>query len=186
MERNIMWSPWNKPGLEHLRLYMKEQEVVADSMIIGVSERIAFRLHYTIVCDANWRVKELDLKLLSDNGKSIKIQSDGQGHWFTSAGDPISSLEGCIDVDISATPFTNTLPIRRLGLRPGQPADLLVVYVLIPEMELTPDKQRYTCLESNVNGGLFRYESMESDFKAELPIDTDGLVIDYPGLFKRV
>jgi len=48
------------------------------------------------------------------------------------------------------------------------------------------DKQRYTCLELNAHGGLYKYESMESDFEAELPIDSDGLVIDYPGLFKSI
>jgi hypothetical protein len=145
-----------------------------------------FRLHYEITCDSNWNVKELHLMLLSGNRKSVKLQSDGKGHWATQTGDPFSSLDGCIDVDISATPFTNTLPIRRLELRPGQSAELLVAYVLIPEMEVSADRQRYTCLELNANGGLYKYESMESDFKAELPTDNDGLVIDYPGLFKSL
>jgi hypothetical protein len=145
-----------------------------------------FRLRYEITCDANWNVKELDLALLSGNRKSIKIQADGQGHWSTYNGGPIPSLHGCIDVDISATPFTNTLPIRRLKLQPGQSAELLVAYVLIPHMDLMPARQRYTCLELNNSGGLYKYESLESDFSAELPVDNDGLVIDYPGLFKSI
>ena len=186
MEHNIMWTPWSEPGLEHLHLMQQDGNILADSIIVGVSNRMLFRLHYEITCDSNWKVKELDLMLLSGNSKSIKIQSDGQGHWFTNTGDPVSSLEGCIDVDISATPFTNTLPIRRLELRPGQSAELLVAYVLIPEMELMPDRQRYTSLESSTHRPLYRYESLESDFSAELPVDSDGLVIDYPGLFKRV
>lgn len=186
MEHNIMWSPWSESGLEHVRLLLKDQEIVADSVIIGVHNHIPFSLQYNIVCDSNWRVRELFLKLLSDNGKSINIQSDGQGHWTTITGIPISSLEGCIDIDISATPLTNTLPIRRLGINPGQSAELLVAYVSIPEMELTSDRQRYTCLESHAHGALYRYESLESDFSAVLPVDSDGLVIDYPGLFKRV
>jgi hypothetical protein len=145
-----------------------------------------FRLHYEITCDTNWNVKELGLTLLSGNRKSIKIQTDGQGHWSTHTGDPVPSLDGCIDIDISATPFTNTLPIRRLELRPGQSAELLVAYVLIPEMELRTDRQRYTCLELNAGGGLYKYEGLESHFSAELPVDRDGLVIDYPGLFKSI
>ena len=145
-----------------------------------------FRLHYEITCDSNWNVKKLDLVLLSGSQKSLQIRADGQGHWSTHTGEPIPSLDGCIDVDISATPFTNTLPIRRLELRPGQSAELLVAYVLIPEIELMTDKQRYTCFELNTHGGLYKYESMESDFEADLPIDSDGLVIDYPGLFKSI
>lgn len=186
MERNIMWTPWSEPGLEHLRLLQQNETILADSIIVGVSNRMSFRLHYEITCDANWNVTALGLTLLSNNRKSIKMQADGQGLWYTHAGDPVPSLEGCIDVDISATPFTNTLPIRRLALKPGQEAELLVAYVLIPEMELMTDRQRYTSLETHADGALYRYESLESDFSAELPVDSDGLVIDYPGLFKSV
>ncbi len=186
MERNIMWTPWSEPGLEHLHLLQQEGNVLADSIIVGVSNRMPFRLHYEITCDSHWNVKELGLTLLSGNRESIKTQTDGQGHWSTYTGDPVPSLEGCIDVDISATPFTNTLPIRRLELRPGQSAELLVAYVAIPEMELEPMSQRYTCLALNTHERLYRYESVVSGFSAELPVDSDGLVIDYPGLFKRV
>ena len=186
MERNIMWTPWSDPGLEHLHLQQQDGNILADSIIVGISNRMPFRLHYEITCDSNWSVKKLGLTLLSGNRKSLTIQADGQGHWYTHTGDPLLSLEGCIDVDISATPFTNTLPIRRLELRPGQSAELLVAYILIPEMELLTDRQRYTSLESYAHGALYRYESLESNFIAELPVDSDGLVIDYPSLFRSV
>ena len=186
MERNIMWTPWSEPGLEHLHLLQQDGNILADSIIVGVSNRLPFRLHYEITCDSNWKVKELGLTILSSSGKSIKIQADGQGHWSTNTGDPVPSLEGCIDVDISATPFTNTLPIRRLALSPGQSAELLVAYASIPEIELKPERQRYTCLEWNTDRGLYKYEGLESGFSTELPVDSEGLVIDYPGLFKRV
>jgi len=81
------------------------------------------------------------------------------------------------------TPFTNTLPIRRLDLAEGQTADIRVVYVLLPELTITIDPQRYTCLR---RGGRYRYESLDSDFVREIDIDTDGLVVTYPGLFRRV
>ena len=181
-----MWTPWSEPGLEHLHLLQQDGNILADSIIVGVSNRMPFRIRYEITCNSNWKVKELGLTLLSGNRESIKIQTDGQGHWSTHTGDPVPSLEGCIDVDISATPFTNTLPIRRLALSPGQSAELLVAYASIPEIELKPERQRYTCLEWNTDGGLYKYEGLESGFITELPADSEGLVIDYPGLFKRV
>src|SRR5215469_6456992 len=186
MEQHILWSPWSEPGIEHLRLLQHDDTILADSIIVGVRNRIPFRLHYEITCDAHWNVKQLDLGLLSSNSKSVKIQTDGKGHWTTYTGDPIPLLDGCIDVDISATPFTNTLPIRRLALRPGQSAELLVAYVLVPEMELMTARQRYTCLKVTNSGGLYKYENMDSDFSAELPVDSNGFVFDYPGLFKSI
>ena len=94
-------------------------------------------------------------------------------------------LEGCIDVDISATPFTNTLPIRRLELEPGQSEELTVTYVRVPELLVGPERQRYGCLEAQTDGGLYRLEALPSGFTAELPVGAEGLVIDYPGLFRR-
>lgn len=181
-----MWTPWSEPGIEHLCLLQHDETILADSIIVRVSNRMPFRLHYEIACDLQWNVKKLDVALLGDDTRNIKIQSDGKGHWSTHAGDPIPLLDGCIDVDISATPFTNTLPIRRLGLRPGQSATLLVAYVSIPEMHLMTMRQRYTCLEVTSSWGLYKYENVDSDFSAELRVDSDGVVIDYPGLFKSV
>jgi hypothetical protein len=31
-----------------------------------------------------------------------------------------------------------------------------------------------------------RYESLESKFKADITFDSDGLVVDYPGIGRRV
>jgi hypothetical protein len=85
-----------------------------------------------------------------------------------------------------ATPFTNTLPIRRLTWQPGDSAELNMVYVKLPTLEVVPTPQQYTCLESGPDGGLYRYESVTSGYTNELPVDAEGLVIDYPGIWRRV
>ena len=92
-------------------------------------------------------------------------------------------LDGAIDVDISATPFTNTLPIRRLQLAPGDSAEIRTAYIHLPDLEIVRDPQRYTCLEPLRR---YRYESLDSDFVREIEVDADGLVVTYPGLFKRL
>ena len=45
------------------------------------------------------------------------------------------------------------------------------------------DPQRYTCLKP---GQQYRYKSLDSDFVRDIDVDSDGLVVTYPGLFKRV
>jgi hypothetical protein len=86
-------------------------------------------------------------------------------------------------VDIQATPLTNTLPIRRLALQAGESTDIRLCYIEVPSLTVSPATQRYTALET---GRLYRFESLESDFTADLPVDEDGFVLDYPGLFKRL
>jgi uncharacterized protein len=189
MERNIMWSPWSGPGLEHLHLLQNDEQVVADGLIIGVEEQVPFRVRYEILCDSQWRLRTVHVSLLSSPFQALHLSTDGMGSWITSTGEAISSLDGCQYVDISATPFTNTLPIRRIALKPGESSTLAMAYITVPQLQVTAVEQRYTCLEITPGGGRYRYESIvngRSGFTAELPVDVDGLVLDYPQLFRRV
>jgi hypothetical protein len=90
-------------------------------------------------------------------------------------------VDGCIDPDISMTPFTNTLAIRRLGLKAGEAADIKVAYVLVPELSLRAAAQRYTRLAER----LWRFDGLDIDFTADLMVDEGGFVVEYPGLFRR-
>ena len=186
MEREVVWASWDGTTLEHLRLIADETGVVADGLVLGVEAGRPFRARYRVRCDTGWRVREVAVDPLRPDVPGLALRADGEGHWTTDAGEALSALDGCLDVDIRATPFTNTLPIRRLGLGAGQAREIAVVYVAVPGMEVTPVPQRYTCLEGRPNGGRYRYEGLSTGFAAELPVDPDGLVVDYPGVFRRV
>jgi uncharacterized protein len=185
VEREVMWAPWEGPGLEHLRLVTSGSGVVANGLVIGLEAGRPFRIGYEVRCDGRWRVREVRVAAPDSERPVIKLLTDGEGHWKRGGGEPVPELDGCIDVDISATPFTNTLPIRRLGLEPGESEELTVTYIRVPELLVGPERQRYGCLEAQTDGVLYRFEALPSGFTAELPVDTEGLVIDYPGLFRR-
>ena len=187
MEHNIVWSHLYQPGMEHLRLTQHADDVLADGLIIAVVDDVPARVNYHIRCDASWRVRELRVALMDQDSSNaqLHVHADGQGHWTTASGDPLPDLDGCIDVDISVTPFTNTLPIRRLSLLPGNPQEIVVAYIKIPDLTLQPFKQRYTCLNVQAQSGTYRYDSVVSGFTADLTVDNEGLVIDYPGIFQR-
>ena len=184
--REVMWSAWNAPGLEHLRLAMHEDGVVADGMVLGVREGLPFRVAYELRCDVGWRVRAVRVGDPGPELPGVEYFSDGQGNWTAPDGRAVPELRGCIDVDISVTPFTNTLPIRRLGLAPTESAELSVAYFEGTELQAWPEPQLYTCLEKSDGGGLYRYLSTDGGFTADLPVDADGLVLDYPGVFRRV
>jgi len=182
-----MWTPWNGRGLEHLRLRVGESGIEADGVVIGEEDGIAFRARYVIRCDLEWRTREVIVDPL-DGRNSLHLRSDGKGNWSDDSGQSIPEQAGCLDVDLSATPFTNTLPIRRLDLREEDSSEIDVVYVDVPDMRLDTSRQRYTCLKRNADGGLYRYEDegLFRGFAADLPVDADGLVLDYPGIFRRM
>jgi hypothetical protein len=185
-ERDILWAPAAGIGLEHLQLSQDAEGYYANSVLISMKYGQPFRAWYGIRCDQNWRVRSVDVQLLQGGDEELGLRADGVGHWRSSSGEPLPQLDGCIDVDITATPFTNTIPIRRLALTPGQSAEVFVAYIALPELGVSPVRQRYTCLETSEYGGLYKYEGLSTGFTANIRVDADGLVIDYPGLFKRV
>jgi hypothetical protein len=185
VEREVMWAPWEEAGLEHLRLVTSGSGVVANGLVIGLQGGRPFRIGYEIRCDGRWRVREVRAAAPDSERSVLELLANGEGRWKSRGGEPVPELDGCIDVDISATPFTNTLPIRRLGLKPGESEELTVTYIRVPELLVGPERQRYGCLEDQTDRGHYRFEALPSGFTAELPVDADGLVIDYPGLFRR-
>ncbi len=183
-QRTVVWKPLEYQGLEHLTLTEQKHAVLVESVVIGVNEQGAFRLNYRLECDSRYSIRKVNMTLAG--GAELHLRSDGQGHWFKRDGQLIPALNGCLDVDIAATPFTNTLPIRRVMWHPGQVTAFNVVYVSMPDLSVRVEAQRYTCVEHCEDGRLFGFEQLSSGFSALLRVDADGLVIDYPELFSRV
>lgn len=73
-----------------------------------------------------------------------------------------------------------------MSLKQNESSDIVVAYIAVPAMEVTPANQRYTCLELSSEGGLYKYEGLFRGFTANLPVDADVLVFDYPELSRRV
>src|SRR5258707_14768009 len=121
---------WDGKGIEHLILREGEREIVAESVVVGSADGSVFALRYRIRCDKSWRVRRAEIALVGSDRK-IEIAGDGKGNWSDASGKRLRKLTGPIDIDFSGTPFTNTLPIRRLKLRAGQSAEIVAVYILV-------------------------------------------------------
>lgn len=184
--RTICWTPiWNKDqegvGLEHLLL----GDRVADSVVLAFDEeRGPFRLTYRLTWDGSWRLRDAKLALATEHAtRSLSLQADGQGHWRQGDGRVIDELDGCVDIDIWPTPFTNSFPIRREPMPVGERRLFRMAWIFAPDLTVHPQPQAYTRLADR----LYLFENLDgSSFQAELPVDDDGIVLDYPGLFRRV
>lgn len=186
MFRDVFWTPVEDTGLEHLQLTEDRAGVAAESAVMRANDGKPFRILYQIDCDRSWRTRRVHVATLGGHSQSMTLRADGDGTWIDEQGSELSVLERAIDVDISATPFTNTLPVRRLDLGVGEATELTVTYVSVPDLGLDADVQRYTCLEPvDETGGRYRYDAVGGDFSAELEVDADGLVVEYTGLFTQ-
>src|SRR5215212_6298938 len=111
VEREVMRAPWEGPGLEHLRLVTSGSGVVANGLVIGLEAGRPFRIGYEVRCDGRWRVREVRVAAPAPGRPAIRLSTRREGAWKRAGGAPVPALGGCIDGDMTATPFTNSLPI---------------------------------------------------------------------------
>ena len=184
--RTICWTPiWNKNrggvGLEHLLL----TEYAADSVVLAFDdERGPFRLSYRLTWDGAWQLHDAELVLATERStRSLTLRTDGRGHWRDGDDRTLDALDGCMDIDIWPTPFTNSFPIRREPMAIGERRQFLMAWIFAPDLTVHPQPQAYTRLADR----LYLFENLDgSDFRAELAVDEDGIVLDYPDLFRSV
>ena len=179
----IVWQGLSEPSLEYPDLETDPQPRARGS-IVAVWDGRPIRLEYEIDCDPDWVVRRVEARLEAGSGlRHLALRASREGAWTDGDDQSIPELTGCSYVDIQATPFTNSLPIRRLQLEPGVKRDLRVAYVGIPSLQVSAADQRYTRLD-DASSPRYRYRS--GDFEAVLVVDDAGIVIDYEGLWRRV
>ncbi len=174
-EVEVRWASWAGDTLEVLRLRWENAGWTAEGVIGGLDVQYAIRL------DEDWNVRQFVLfRDLED--PDLWLARDVAGRWGEVNGVYRRELDGCTDLDLVGSPFTYTLPIRRLGLAVGEQGEVVAAWVDPESLQVAPVRQRYTRLGER----RWRYETIETGFDVELEVDEHGLVLDEPGEFRRL
>ena len=151
----------------------------------ALEDAAPFAVRYEIELDDAWRTRSARLTGQSASGEhSTRLETDGEGRWLVD-GRHVPEVDGCLDVDLEASAFTNAFPVRRLALRPGQAAEAPAAFVAAEDLSVTRLEQRYIRADDGTGPARYDYTSPASGFHAELVCDANGLVIDYPGVAVR-
>lgn len=146
----------------------------------GIISTKSFDARYKIVMDPYWRILRLSVWVIGDPVRQLELNRGDRGIWTDAQGIALPQLAGCQEIDISATPFTNSIPVKKMtGLKEKS---FRVAYISVPDLSIEAVEQRYTTLSR----GKYRYENLNTGFSAELDFDQFGLIADYPGLFKTI
>ncbi len=172
------WQRLDQPGLELAHIVIEPRGVVVSSTIVDGGEQ-PFSLRYLWTLDSAWRTRSLRIDHMGSIDRSIMIERAGDAAWMLDNA-PAPHLDGCVDLDLSATPFCNTLAMKYLA---GDGA-LTAAYVSGVDLSVVPSRQRYERL-SDVH---WRYHDLgvAAGFNANLDLDEHGLVRTYEGLFETV
>ncbi|ANC77348.1 putative glycolipid-binding domain-containing protein [Fictibacillus phosphorivorans] len=177
----LFWEKQETSGSEYLELSYVDKTIRAESTVLFLEEGVPQKVTYSVKFDSNWVVKDLYIMNHTLN-KTLSLSSKEDGCWFDNNGLEIHSLRGAIDIDISCTPFTNSLPINRLTWTADKPTVFQMVYVSANDLSFKKVKQMYTLIHDEENR-TFHYKS--GSFESPIIVDKDGFVIEYPKLFKR-
>ena len=182
MSAPILWRRLDVPGHDAAALELGTTGAVLSGMAV-FQEDGPTALAYTVHADREW--KTIEGRVWGWHGRKaieLKLRRDDAGAW-TMNGAAFPSVQGCVDLDLSFTPATNLLPLRRLSLRVGQSAEVRSAWLEWPEVRLTPLVQRYARrsdteyeYESDLPGGEL--------FRSALRVQPEGWVQDYGGLWR--
>lgn len=119
-------------------------------------------------------------------GGSARLELHRADAGWTADGEPRPDLAEALDIDLAACPLTNTMPIlrHRLHQTVGNHT-FLMAFIEVPHLRVVPSSQRYTHLRQlDPQAALVRYRS--GSFQSDLTIDSEGFVLEYPKLGRRV
>jgi len=143
-------------------------------------------VQYDIVVDEAWCTTSARITGWSENGpRAVLLEADGSGGWRVD-GHAAPQLDGCLDIDLEASACTNTLPVHRIGLAVGQGAEAPAAFVRALDMSVARLEQRYERVTSSRGAEEYDYSAPGFDFRARLVYDEAGLILQYPGIARRV
>ena len=177
----VYWKALGTAGFEHCVVESDGDGIRADGIFLRNENGAGWRTRYELRFDRAWRAREVRVESL-DGATSLHMHSDGGGTWRDARERMLVDLHDCVDVDIMATPFPNGAAIERLALAPGQSAVIQAAYIELPRLSVVRMPQRYTRLDAR----RYRYESLRSEFSAELVLDANGIVASFEGIWEQV
>ncbi len=170
----------------------------ATGVAVG-ADPLPYRLDYELDCGdgyitqwlsvrargAGWQ-RRLELARDPDGGWTVEASAEGDpGMLLPPPGGDPATFRQALDCDLGLSPLTNTMPVLRHGLLTGgEPVDYVMAWVSVPDLAVLASEQRYAFLRREAAGlSVIRFES--GAFAADVVFDTDGLVVDYPGIGSR-
>ncbi len=167
------WETWDGESAETLTLSWDNEGWTASGVVDGPD------VHYVVRLSPLWQVRQFLLFRDLDE-PDLWLGTDGSGRWGEVNGAHRVDLDGGIDIGLDVTPFTATIPIRRLGLAVGAEAPTVAVEVNVETLGavLAPLVVRRVADH--------RYEFERSGYSIEIETDRFGLALDIDGSFRRL
>jgi len=192
VHRSVVWL--KQAGAELVDVELVDGRLTAVGTAIG-ADPVPYRATYSLITGENYVTRIFRIKTSGAGWRrTLELRRDDDGTWRVETesegdlaapqpGGEVDAFHGVLDCDLALSPITNTLPVRRHGLLASGRIELTMPWVSMPDLTIEPLPQRYTYLRREDGYSVVRFES--PGFSADIVFDSDGLVVDYPGIARR-
>ncbi|MEO3759990.1 putative glycolipid-binding domain-containing protein [Mycobacterium sp. B14F4] len=186
----LTWRAHDVPRMESVRVGLSGNRIKAYGRIVAAAtpSHPAFSASYDLVTDEAGATKRLSMTVtLAERERQLSIARDEENMWLVqdhTGKSQRSAFDGALDVDVIFSPFFNALPIRRTGLyRRSDSVSCPVVYVRLPEVSVETAVISYSSAGPDNPDGIKLHSPAA---ETTISVDSDGFILDYPGLAERI
>lgn len=177
-EELILWRRMDGPGHDACGLWRSGDEWRLRGTAVFVLAGSPCWLDYAVYGDRPWRTRSASVTgWLGRQAVDLRI-TVRDGRWMLN-GEHQPAAEGCIDVDLSFTPATNLIPLRRLDLPAGGEAGAAAAWLDFPGRQLVRLEQVYR----RIGDTTYDYRVPTQGFAALLQVSGAGFVTHYGDLW---
>ena len=181
MSEFAAWTRLDRPGRDAALLRLHAGGWQLQGAAAFEHDESPAAVAYRVETDAHWRTtRGIVIGLLGERTIHHEILRDNDGWRLDGA--PVEGLEHLVDLDYGFTPATNVLQLKRMGLSPGQKAEVPVAWIDLDSATLTELPQTY----ERRGESSYSYEAPTVSYRALLEIAPNGFVRSYPGLWRLV
>lgn len=179
--KTLIWQGIAFQSLEYFSLKENDKDIQVTSKIIGCYESKIYTVAYQLTIDPDWNIRGFTIESEINTIKNILTGKKNENEWeINNVINP--DFRDFSFIDISLTPFTNTLPINKLKLAENDTREIKVIYIDILNNLIKPVAQQYT----KIAPYTYHYDNLQTDFKSDILVDGNGLVVNYPQLFDKI
>jgi len=192
----LMWAGTDEWRAETVHVQWALGGFAATGVQLGIGP-VPYRVDYVLETTTDWMTRTLKVTARGDAWhRSLRLGRGSSGRWTCRAesagqvdlpppGGDLTALADAVDCDLGLSPLTNTMPILRHRLhQQAGVAECTIAWVSVPDLTVRASTQRYEHLAATPTGAVVRFTS--GDFTADMVVDTDGFVVDYPQLARRI
>ncbi|OLR91442.1 putative glycolipid-binding domain-containing protein [Actinokineospora bangkokensis] len=186
----ITWQGGSPATLESTRLLVTDSRLRASGRLIAAAtaDREAYSASFEAAVDKGEASGRLLLRTTTaDEERQISLSRTEDGVWLVDHGTASErgDFSGAVAVDVAGAVTFTTLPIRRLGVhREAGEFEIPVVRVSMPDLSVSLVTQVFRTVSLDEGGAVVAIGDPGSP--AEVRVDADGIVVDFPGTARRV